>query len=325
MGPMPFSGQLSLDDDDRPLEADVQFVGSELTISTVAGPMGRWPLAKCRIQPDNGRFLITIDEDTAWFVPDDPVRFTRLVLEHWGASSLATAMKAARASAGPLPIQSVKSQPIEDVEEDDDDRRRSVVGGLAGLDAKRKWQIAAAALGLILVLLIANMFGRQDVAPLVLGTVASSITIPPTPLVFQTGLDGVADMWNDAASQLGLEVFLLEVTAGNRLQTSLAGDLILYGTENPRTDMVHSLMISAGPALGEQATAVLAAWGNLIAVANPELDPEGRREVLQRLGVELDRPLTLGLNAETTEAGARYWLRSGVLSDRVHFGVEPNG
>ncbi len=322
---MPFSGQLSLDDDERPLEADVQFVGSDLTISTVSGPMGRWPLGKCRIQPDNGRFLITIDDDTAWFVPDDPVRFTRLVLEHWGASSLATAMKAARAAAGPLPIQSVKSKPQEEFEYDDD-RRASVVDGLGGLDTKRKLQVAAAGLGLILILLIASMVsGEDDVAPLVLGTVATTTTIPQTPFVFQTGLDGVAEMWNDAASQLGLEVFLLEVTTANRLQTALAGNLILYGTENPSTESVHSLMISAGPALGEQATAVLAVWGNLIAVVNPELDPEGRRAVLERLGVDLDRPLTLGLNAETTEAGARYWLRSGVLNDRVLFGVQPTG
>ncbi|HUP14630.1 MAG TPA: hypothetical protein VM848_01030 [Acidimicrobiia bacterium] len=320
---MPFSGQLSLDDDERPLEADVEFVGSDLTVSTVAGPMGRWPLEKCRIQPDNGRFLITIEEDTAWFVPDDSVRFTRLVLEHWGASSLASAMKAARAAAGPLPIQLVKSKPLD--ESDDFDRRSSVVDGLAGLDAKRKWQVAAAALGLILILLIANMFGREEVAPLVLGTVATTTTIPKTPFVFQTGLDGVAEAWNDAASQLGLEVFLLEVTTGNRLQTSMAGDLVLYGTENPTTDTVHSLMISAGPAVGEQATAVLAVWGNLIAIVNPELDPEGRRSVLERLGVDLGRPLTLGLNAATTEAGASYWLRSGVLNDRVLFGAQPTG
>lgn len=320
---MPFSGQLSLDDDERPLEADVEFVGSDLTISTVAGPMGRWPLGKCRIQPDDGRFLITIEEDTAWFVPDDPVRFTRLVLEHWGASSLASAMKAARAAAGPLPIQSVKSKPLDEFDDYEEDRRPSVVDGLAGLDPRRKWQVAAAALGLILILLIANTFGRDEVTPLVLGTVATTTTIPQTPFVFQTGLDGVADMWNDAASQLGLEVFLLEVTTGNRLQASLAGNLILYGTENPSTDTVHSLMISAGPALGEQATAVLAVWGNLIAVVNPELDPEGRRSVLERLGVDLDRPLTLGLNAETTQAGASYWLRSGVLNDRVLFGAQP--
>lgn len=322
---MPFSGQLSLDEDERPLEADVEFVGSGLTISTVAGPLGRWPLDKCRIQPADGRFLITIEEDTAWFVPDDPVRFTRLVLEHWGASSLAAGMKAAREAAGHFPIQAVKSSPLHEFDDHEHDRRPSVLGGMVGLDPKMKWQVAVAVLAGILTLLIANSFGRGDVVPLVLGTVATTTTIPQTPFVFQAGLQGVADMWNDAASQLGLDVFVREVTTGNRLQTPLAGNLILYGTENPTSGTVHSLMISAGPALGEQATAVLAVWGNLIAVVNPELDPEGRRAVLERLGVALDRPLTLGLDAETTEAGASYWLRSGVLDNRVHFGAQATG
>ncbi|HKY48910.1 MAG TPA: hypothetical protein VJQ79_13105, partial [Acidimicrobiia bacterium] len=166
---MPFSGQLSLDDDERPLEADVQFVGSELTISTVAGPLGRWPLDKCRIQPTDGRFLITIEDDTAWFVPDDPVRFTRLVLENWGASSLAAGMRAARAAAGQLAIQKSRS-PDEFAagEFDDYDHRRPTMGGIAGLDEKRKWQVAVAALAGILILLIANSFGRDDASPLVL-------------------------------------------------------------------------------------------------------------------------------------------------------------
>jgi len=322
---MPFSGQLSLDEDERPLEVDVEFVGSELTISTVAGPLGRWPLQKCRVQPGDGGFFITIEGDTAWFVPDDPARFARLILEHWGGSTLASGMKAARAAAGHLPARSVKSEPPHEFDDYEDERRSSVAAGIAGLDPKTKWQVAVAALGLILVLLIVNDFGRDEVAPFVLGTVATTTTIPQTPFVFQAGLDGVADMWNDAASRLGLEVFLREVTTGNRLETPLAGNLILYGTEDPGSDTVHSLMISAGPARGQQATVVLAVWGNLIAVVNPELDPEGRRAVLERLGVSLDRPLTLGLDAETSEAGASYWLRSGVLNDRVLFGAKPTG
>jgi hypothetical protein len=319
---MPFSGQLSLDQDERPLEADVEFVGSELTISTVAGLLGSWPLQKCRIQPGDGRFLITIEDDTAWFVPDDPIRFTRLVLEHWGAPSLASLMDAARSGAGHPPIQSVKPEPAQDGYEDD--HRLSGSGATEARDPARRWQVAVAALGVILILMIAGSFGRAEVAPLVLGTVGTTTTVPLTPFVFQTGLDGLADMWNDAAAELGLEMFLREITTSNRLQMQLSGNLILYGTEDPRTGTVHSLMISAGPALGEQAMAVLAAWGNLIAVVNPELDPEDRRAVLERLGVDLDRPLTLGINAETTQAGAGYWLRSGVLDNRVLFGAQPN-
>ena len=39
-------------------------------------------------------------------------------------------------------------------------------------------------------------------------------------------------------------------------------------------------------------------------MVNPELDPEGRRAVLERLGIALDRSLTLGLDSETTEGAA---------------------
>ena len=149
---MPFSGQLSLDDDDRPLEADVEFIGEELSVSTVAGPMGRWPLANCRIQPHDGRFLITIESDKAWFVPDEPARFTRTVLEHWGMASLATAMKAAREANGARPLQSKALEETKDGE----DHSPSGGEGFTGLDAKRKWQVAGAAIGLTIVLLVAT-------------------------------------------------------------------------------------------------------------------------------------------------------------------------
>ena len=102
---MPLSGQLSLEDDERPLEADIEFVGADLVVSTASGPMGRWPLELCSIEPDNNGFLITIDHETARFVPDDPVRLTRLVLERWGAPNLATAVNAVRVLFGVQPIR----------------------------------------------------------------------------------------------------------------------------------------------------------------------------------------------------------------------------
>ena len=317
---MPFGGQLSVDEDERPLKADVDLVGSDLILSTPAGLIGRWPLDSCRIQADNGRFLITVDGDMAWFVPEEPDAFTGFVLQHWGASSLTSAMKAARAAAGNRPILA-----MEPASAGDPERRPSFADALTGLDRRSKRRIVTAVIGLGLVLLIANMIGGRPVSPLVLGTVPTTTTIPAIPLVFQTGLDRVALVWNDAASDLGLDVFLLQVSTGNRLQTPLLDNLMLYGTENPGSKTVHSLMVSAGPALGDEGTAVLAVWGNLIAVVNPELDPEGRRAVLERLGIDLDRPLTLGLDTETTESGARYWLRSGILNGRVHFGVEAVG
>jgi hypothetical protein len=313
---MPFSGQLSLDQDERPLKAEVDFVGSDLIVSTASGPIGRWPLDSCRIEPDNGRFLITVDGERAWFVPDEPAVFTSQVIQHWGSAQV---VKVA-GGVGQPPPTTAGTDPGSG---DDVGRSSSLAEVVTGIDGKAKRWIAIAVVGLVVVLLIANTIGGRPVTPVVLGTVQTTTTIPAVPFVFQTGLDRVAVMWNEAADRLGLDVFLLEVTRGNRLQTPLSENLILYGTENPGSETVHSLMVSAGPATGEEGTAVLAVWGNLIAVVNPELDPEGRRAILERLGIDLDHPLTLGLATETTEAGARYWMRSGVLNGRVLLGVEP--
>ena len=91
---------------------------------------------------------------------------------------------------------------------------------------------------------------------------------------------------------------------------------------DPTSQRVRTLMIGAGPGQDEQAEAVLAAWGTMIALVNPELDPEERRDLLDRLGVDVERPLQLGLDMETEQGGNRYWLRSGVLGTRVLLGVE---
>ncbi|MGH8926933.1 MAG: hypothetical protein ACRDWH_01180 [Acidimicrobiia bacterium] len=316
---MPFTGELISDEHERPLKATIDISGSSLILSTGAGELGRWPLDVVRIEPHDGRFVVSVEGDSVWFSPDDPVGFTREVLDRWGAPTLATAMKAARAAVVPRRLAQSDSTTSNELEPSS-----SVVSALAQLDAKRKWQIGAGLVGVVLLVWVAGIAGRNSTTEVILGNMPTTTTVPTTPLVFQSGLDQIAIAWNEAASKLGLSVFMLEVGSGNRLQMPLTGDLVLYGTEDPQTRTVRTLMISTGPTQGEEGTAVLAVWGNLIAVVNPELDPAGRRAVLDRLGVDVNRPLTLGLDVETIEGGARYWLRSGVLGGRVHFGVEPN-
>jgi hypothetical protein len=106
------------------------------------------------------------------------------------------------------------------------------------------------------------------------------------------------------------------------MQVDLGAGIILYATSDPTSQRVRTMMIGAGPGQDEQAEAVLAAWGTMIALVNPELDPKERRDLLDRLGVDVERPLQLGLDMETEQGGNRYWLRSGVLGTRVLLGVE---
>lgn len=316
---MPFAGELSLDEESQPLKAEIDFTATELVVSTAAGPIGRWPMEQCRIEADNGRFRISIADERAWFVPEDAVAFTHQVLDRWEAVTLASAVNAARRATAP---QSPETASESSQSEGDGSSFREFVSTWS---PRRRLQISAAVLLVVVVLIVASVSVGGGSEPSTLGTIPPSTTTTVFPVLFTTGLGEVTALWNEAAEDLGVNLFLVEVVTGRRLQVPLSDDLVLYGTEQPDSGRVRSLMLSAGPGLGQHGQAVLAAWGILIAVANPELDPDERRALLERLGVDVNRPLTIGLNTETVQGAARYWLVSGVLGERVLFGVQPEG
>jgi hypothetical protein len=144
-------------------------------------------------------------------------------------------------------------------------------------------------------------------------------TVPPPPAATLT-LAELSMRWNEVAADLRLDMFILGVPAGSRMEVELGRGIVLYATEHQ--GRVRTLMIGAGPGEGEHGQAVLATWGTLITLVNPELSPEERRGLLDRLGVDVSRPLQLGLHTTTEQNGIRYWLHSGVLGDRVLLGAE---
>lgn len=314
---MPFAGELSLDEEGQPLRAEIDFTATELVVSTAAGPVGRWPMDHCRIEADNGRFRVSIADERAWFVPDDALAFTHQVLDRWEAVTLASAVKAARAATAPHPPEI--SSELMPSEADG----QSLVELVSSWSPRRRMQLAGAGLLVMVVVVLASVSVGGGSPPATLGTIPPSTTTTVFPVVFTSGLGEVTALWNEAAQELGVNLFLSEVVTGRRLQVPLPDDLVLYGTEEPVSGRVRTLMLSAGPGLGGHGQVVLAAWGVLIAVANPELDPDERRALLERLGVDVNRPLTIGMKTETVQGAARYWLVSGVLGDRVLFGVQP--
>lgn len=314
---MPFAGELTLSGEGSPLRAQIDFTQSDLVVSTGVGQIGSWPLERCRIEPDNGRFLVSLDDELAWFMPDDAAAFTLRVLDQWGIATPKSGVMAVRdVTAPPAPEFDAEASPEEAAGVD------SYADVARRLRRVRPSHWAGIALVVGLVVLAAALGARdRSRAPLVTLSPVTTTTI--FPVVFSSGLGEVTMLWNEAAEELGVDLFLLEVVGGARMEVHLPGDLILYGTEHPVSGRVRTLMISAGPGEGNNGTVVLAAWGTLIALANPELDPDQRRALLERLGADVDRPLTLGLNTETVQGGARYWLRSGVLGGRVLLGVQP--
>ena len=144
---MPFGGQLSLDEDERPLKADVDFVGSDLILSTPAGLIGRWPLDSCRIQPDNGRFLITVDGERPGSFPTNRMSSPASCLSIGGVDpDVGCEGRPGRRRAAPtLPMEPEPAGAAE--------RTSSFAEVLTGLDGKTKRRIATAVIGLVLVLL----------------------------------------------------------------------------------------------------------------------------------------------------------------------------
>ena len=312
---MAYAGLLALDGDEKPIPARVEFTSAELIVGVAAGPLGSWPLSSCRIESDGKRFLINVDGDLVWFEPEQPYDFAREALVYGRSPGLASAVKTARMAAN---RPSIGDEATSEADESPDNA--SPLQWFRTLTDSRKNLVLAAVAVLVAVIAI-TLFAGAGRPPASLVTFITSTTSPPPP-VFELNLEQVSMRWNETAADLRLEVFIAGVPTGRRMQVDLGSGIILYATSDPSSNRVRTLMIGAGPGEGQQAEAVLAAWGTLIAMVNPELDPEERRLVLDRLGVDVDRPLQLGLDMETEEGGHRYWLRSGVLNARVLFGVE---
>ena len=317
---MAHAGMLALDGEERPIRAQIELTLSELLVAVHSGPLGAWPLASCRIEPDGDRFLIDVDGDVAWFNPDDPSAFARELLQHDSQSGLASAVKTARVASSIAPWTA--GVPAVNTE--------SPLAEEAEVEGKGSWWLSlsdgqknlALAAGAIIAgaIVVATLAGGSPTDSTVASTIATTASAPEAAV----GLDlGELSMrWNDVAAALRTQAFIPGVPEGNRMEVDLGRGIVLYATEDPASQRVRTLMISAGPGEGEQAEAVLAAWGTLIATVNPELSPAGRRAVLDRLGVDVARPLQLGLKTETEEGSASYWFRSGVLGGRALLGVE---
>ena len=174
-----------------------------------------------------------------------------------------------------------------------------------------KW--VAAGLALIAgSIIVASQVARDQPSPNLITSVP--MTLGPPPVVFDHGVDEIPLLWNEAADNLNLDHFLLEQPGPNRLEMNLIPGLTLFATELPATGQVRTLMIRATPTTSaDQGEAVLASWGILLSMLNPELDGPGRGDVLDQLGVDPGRPLTAGLDTTATVGHVTYRLRSGVL------------
>jgi hypothetical protein len=313
---MPYTGMLALDGEEKPIRAEVDFTADDLVVSVASGLLGAWPLRSCRIETDGDRFLLDVDGDVAWFRPDDPGAFARQALTHRPPGGLASAVRTARVAGTVNPQVTAPVEPA--VEEPVGEK---ALGSWWSTLNDSRQNLILAGVGIVVgVLIVATLLdGRSDEAPITPTALITTTTAEP---VFELDLGELSMRWNDTSADLGLDLFVIGVPQGNRMEVDLGSDIVLYATADPATERVRTLMIGAGPGEGDQAQAVLATWGTMIALVNPELSPEERRGLLDELGVNVERPLQLGLATTAEQNGMKYWLRSGVLDGRVLLGVE---
>ncbi len=305
---MEFSGSLVMDDN-LPLPATLRVDGDFLAIDSEAGQLGRWPLDTCRLAKSGDAFLMMIGEEAAAFQAKDPDPLNDWIDTRWPlAAPESTPVPEAAAAASPVVAPPAARIP-----------NPSTWGNLSLA------QVAGLGVAIVMLAIFVTALVARDRPTPNLGSIGpTATTTPATPALFAGGVDKVTLAWNEAADRLGLNLFLLEAPSPNRLQMNLAEGLTLYATEDPATGFVRTLMISAGPTTGEdQGEEVLAAWGTLVVAVNPELDGEGRRQLLAELGIEPRRPLPNGIESQASAGGASYTLRSGVLGGRALLIVTP--
>ena len=74
---MRFAGQMQIPDDSAGgIRVVLEITGENVVVMAGSRRLGSWPLSEVALDSlDDGRFALMVDNDTTYFVPDDPVRF----------------------------------------------------------------------------------------------------------------------------------------------------------------------------------------------------------------------------------------------------------
>jgi hypothetical protein len=301
-----YSGRLFIPGDDRPLPVEVFFTDRHLKVKAATTEVGSWRYDDCRVTPLDGRFLIGLAEEEAWFEPAEAAAFAADVAEHW--PSLAQAVRTLAPPAAEEGEEPHAPAGFREWWQGVPPRGRlRVAGALAGM------------LALAALLLAVCDSSPPETTPTVTVTVTA-----PAPAVFTLTMDDAVQRWNESATKLGLDLFVTDLPDGPLLMAPLTDYLTLYASREREGGLLRSMMLGTNPVMGEDAQVVLAAWGVLMTVADPSLTPEGRRFILGQLQVDPDAPLVMGLDQKAVAGPVRFWLQSGLYHDQVDLGFEAN-
>lgn len=246
--------------------------------------------------------------------------------------------------------RSTPTQPDPAADEADDTPagRISLAKRLAGAEPAndsenlRQWALVAAG-GLVgLALLggiawgISSLLGGDqavaaDTAPTTVATVPapeepddspSEVATPTSPATTIPDGSSAADAqafvsdWNGLATQYAYGLAIGDTFEVLPVSASVTGSI------HVRYDTDRVLTVTAAPQSNGTDRDILVAMGMGIAWADPSVSPEGRRELLGSLGVDVDEPLVADMGGSLSRNGTAYGLE--VTDGLIRFTVDPS-
>lgn len=270
--------------------AELTFSDSQLTLTAGATELGEWPLDVCACRRRSlAEFELDLDGEVAGFLPDDPDEFGALVAQRFRHIRLADRVGAVRSD------QARAAEPEESQAKGRWSLRRVGFGVLAAVVG-----------GLVIFLSVLVVGGTNEVVVPTTPTVTTT-TVPDEASVFDLTPTQFAEQWNLTSARLGANLPVRGRLGPGSFESVLLAALTLQGTVDGEGTL--SRIVLAGDPAGDNDEAIIAAWGVAIAVVEPELSGEGRRDLLVRLGFDLTSRDLSDLDGEVEQSGVRYSLR----------------
>lgn len=156
-------------------------------------------------------------------------------------------------------------------------------------------------------------------------TVTTQVATPPATSVWEMTPEELTGAWDGLTAPLGVPLSATELSSGSEEFGFDAGAYVrIEGTLGPDglVDRVVFLGDPSGSDIDDRR--VLTALGLTVALVEPDLPPEGRRQLLAALGLDVENPVLAGLDDTLTYEGQDYALRWDDSLQRVRFEVVPS-
>lgn len=155
-------------------------------------------------------------------------------------------------------------------------------------------------------------------APATTEAVPETTVAPVQPTAFVLTAPEFVKRWNETAAALNPQLALPSLLPGE-FEFQLTPYVAVAGTVGA-SGSVDTVTMTIDPTGPSEADAVgLQAMGMMIAVADPNLDGPGRRDLLASMGLDVSQPVLIGLDSATARGGVGYRLFYDDAAQRLFF------